>query len=64
MGKWGRRWCEEKFDNRLVAKDIFNLYQEVLSEKEVKNTDKENMPNKIETDIQTKESPLLEKLLP
>ncbi|MCS4517305.1 hypothetical protein JTS93_19395 [Clostridium botulinum] len=36
MGKWGRRWCEEKFDNRLVAKDIFNLYQEVLSEKEVK----------------------------
>ncbi|MBY6908539.1 glycosyltransferase [Clostridium botulinum] len=61
LGKWGRRWCEEKFDNRLVAKDIFNLYQEVLSEKEVKNTDKENMPNKIETDIQTKESPLLEK---
>ncbi|MCS4479546.1 hypothetical protein JQ035_00950 [Clostridium botulinum] len=63
MGKWGRRWCEEKFDNRLVAKDILT-YTKKFYPKRSKNTDKENMPNKIETDIQTKESPLLEKLLP
>ncbi len=61
LEKWGRNWCKEKFDSRLVAKDILNLYQEVLSEKEVENTHKENMYNNIEMDIQTKESPLLEK---
>ncbi|WP_097026231.1 glycosyltransferase [Clostridium peptidivorans] len=61
LEKWGRSWCEEKFDSRLVAKDIFDLYQEVLSEKEVENTDKENIPNLVATDIQTKESPILEK---
>lgn len=61
LGRRGRGWCEKKFDSQLVVKDISDLYQEVLSEKEVENTDKENMLNKIETDIQIKESPLLEK---
>lgn len=61
LGRRGRSWCEKKFDSRLVVKDISDLYQEVLSEKEVENTDKENMPNKIETDMLTEESPLLEK---
>lgn len=64
LGKWGRNWCEEKFDSRLVVKDIFNLYQEVLLKKEVENSFKENMPKQLETDIQTKEILLMEETLP
>lgn len=60
LGEWGRSWCEKKFDSCLVVKDIFNLYREVLLEKEAENTNIENISNQVETDIQTKRSLILE----
>lgn len=61
LGGWGRSWCENFFDSSLIAKEIFDLYEEVLFGNRKKIEDKKIISQELAIDMQPQRSLIVEK---
>lgn len=62
LGNWNRHWCESFFDSSLIAKDIFNLYEEILSGKREKKLNKKIILKELAIDMQVRKNIVAENI--